>query len=141
MVGSPAELGKTMKGPIGLPLAASAHAGEVDDTMVIVHILMAVLFVGWILFFAFALYRFRRSRFMPLRRQRRRSGLVDYTKICLENYPLPSNPRACHAQCQRQPTDHPLSSHLRHYTAIGSSSPSCRLWGPAKKTSAASVVS
>ena len=49
-----------MKGPIGLPLAASAHAGEVDDTMVIVHILMAVLFVGWILFFAFALYRFRR---------------------------------------------------------------------------------
>lgn len=49
-----------MKGPIGLPLAASAHAGEVDDTMVIVHILMAVLFVGWILFFLFALYRFRR---------------------------------------------------------------------------------
>ena len=48
-----------MKGPIGLPLAASAHAGEVDDTMVIVHILMAVLFVGWILFFLFALYRFR----------------------------------------------------------------------------------
>jgi len=47
---------------MGLPLAASAHAGEVDHTMVLVHILMAVLFVGWILFFTYALYRFRRKR-------------------------------------------------------------------------------
>jgi len=50
-----------MNAPLGLPLAASAHAGEVDHTMVLVHILMAVLFVGWILFFLFALYRFRRK--------------------------------------------------------------------------------
>src|SRR5262245_43732028 len=51
-----------MNGPLGLPLAASAHAGEVDHTMVLVHILMGVLFVGWIAFCLFALYRFRRSR-------------------------------------------------------------------------------
>ena len=51
-----------MNGPLGLPLAASAHAGEVDQTMVLVHILMAVLFVGWALFFLYALYRFRRNR-------------------------------------------------------------------------------
>ena len=38
---------RAMNGPLGLPVAASAHAAEVDHTMVLVHILMAVLFVGW----------------------------------------------------------------------------------------------
>jgi cytochrome c oxidase subunit II len=47
---------------MGLPVAASAHAGEVDQTMILVHILMAVLFVGWIAFFLYALYRFRKSK-------------------------------------------------------------------------------
>src|SRR4029079_6610004 len=51
-----------MIGALGLPVAASAHAAEVDHTMVLVHILMAVLFVGWGAFFAFTLFRFRRSR-------------------------------------------------------------------------------
>jgi cytochrome c oxidase subunit 2 len=50
-----------MNGPLGLPVAASAHAAEVDHTMVLVHLLMAVLFVGWICFFLYALYRFRRK--------------------------------------------------------------------------------
>ena len=50
-----------MNGPLGLPVAASAHAAEVDHTMVLVHILMAVLFVGWMGFFLFTLYRFRRK--------------------------------------------------------------------------------
>ena len=47
---------------LGMPVAASAHAAEVDHTMVLVHILMAVLFVGWGAFFAFVLFRFRKSR-------------------------------------------------------------------------------
>jgi len=47
---------------LGLPLAASAHAGEVDFLMGLVHWLMLVLFVGWTAFFAYALVRFRRSR-------------------------------------------------------------------------------
>ena len=51
-----------MIGAMGLPVAASAHAGEVDHTMVLVHVLMALLFVGWIAFFLYALYRFRKSR-------------------------------------------------------------------------------
>ena len=51
-----------MNGPLGLPVAASAHAAEVDQTIVYIHILMAVLFVGWILFFIYALYRFRSKR-------------------------------------------------------------------------------
>jgi len=47
---------------MGLPVAASAHAGEVDQTMILVHIVMGVLFVGWIAFFLYALYRFRKSK-------------------------------------------------------------------------------
>jgi cytochrome c oxidase subunit 2 len=46
---------------LGLPVAASAHAGEIDNMLVLVHWLMLVLFVGWGLFFVYALYRFRRG--------------------------------------------------------------------------------
>ena len=46
---------------LGLPVAASAHAGEIDETMVLVHWLMAVLFVGWSIFFVYVLMRFRRK--------------------------------------------------------------------------------
>src|SRR3954470_15128859 len=46
---------------LGMPVAASAHAGELDHMIVLVHWLMLVLFVGWGLFFLFVLFRFRRS--------------------------------------------------------------------------------
>jgi cytochrome c oxidase subunit 2 len=46
---------------LGLPTAASAHAGEVDQLMVLVHWLMLVLFVGWSMFFVYVLVRFRRG--------------------------------------------------------------------------------
>ena len=46
---------------LGLPVAASAHASDVDSLISIVHWLMAVLFVGWGAFFVFALVRFRKS--------------------------------------------------------------------------------
>jgi cytochrome c oxidase subunit 2 len=45
---------------LGLPVAASTHAAEIDQMIVLVHWLMAVLFVGWGAFFLFALVRFRR---------------------------------------------------------------------------------
>jgi cytochrome c oxidase subunit 2 len=45
-----------------MPVAASAHAGQVDQIMVLVHWLMLVLFVGWSAFFVYVLVRFRRSR-------------------------------------------------------------------------------
>jgi cytochrome c oxidase subunit 2 len=51
-----------MLGVLGLPVAASAHAAEVDRTMVFVHVLMAVLFVGWIAFFFYTLFRFRAGK-------------------------------------------------------------------------------
>ena len=47
---------------LGVPVAASAHAGEVDRILVLVHWLMLVLFVGWGAFFAFVLFRFRSGR-------------------------------------------------------------------------------
>ena len=48
---------------LGMPAAASAHAGEIDHMIVLVHWLMLVLFVGWGAFFLFVLFRFRRILF------------------------------------------------------------------------------
>jgi cytochrome c oxidase subunit 2 len=45
-----------------LPPIASEHGPQIDNSLVWVHWLMAVLFVGWILFFFYCLWRFRRSR-------------------------------------------------------------------------------
>jgi heme/copper-type cytochrome/quinol oxidase subunit 2 len=47
---------------LGLPVAASSHAGDVDRLMVLVHWLMFVLFIGWAAFFVYVLVRFRRGR-------------------------------------------------------------------------------
>jgi cytochrome c oxidase subunit 2 len=46
---------------LGLPVAASTHAGEIDQMIVLVHWLMLALFVGWGAFFLFVLVRFRKS--------------------------------------------------------------------------------
>ena len=45
-----------------LPPAASAHAGEIDFVLLLVHILMFALFAGWSLYFTWVLFRFRRKR-------------------------------------------------------------------------------
>ena len=47
---------------LGLPVLASEHGAHVDDLIIYVHLLMIVLFVGWLSYFAYALFRFRRSR-------------------------------------------------------------------------------
>ncbi|MBI2214014.1 MAG: cytochrome c oxidase subunit II [Acidobacteria bacterium] len=47
---------------LGLPLLASEHGGKIDQLIIYVHIMMVVLFVGWGLFFAYTLIRFRKSR-------------------------------------------------------------------------------
>ncbi len=47
---------------LGLPVAASLRAGDIDRLMVLVHWLMLVLFVGWTAFFVYVLLRFRRGR-------------------------------------------------------------------------------
>jgi cytochrome c oxidase subunit 2 len=46
---------------LGLPVEASAHAGEIDNMIVLIHWLMAVLFIGWGIFFVYVLFRFRKG--------------------------------------------------------------------------------
>jgi cytochrome c oxidase subunit 2 len=45
-----------------MPPIASEHGAQIDRTLDWVHGLMAILFVGWILFFLYCLWRFRRAR-------------------------------------------------------------------------------
>jgi len=47
---------------LGLPALASEHGKDVDNLVIYVHWLMIVLFVGWLAYFAYALFRFHRSR-------------------------------------------------------------------------------
>src|SRR6266699_1038616 len=47
---------------LGLPVLASEHGKDVDNLIIYVHWLMIVLFVGWLGYFAYALFRFHRSR-------------------------------------------------------------------------------
>jgi cytochrome c oxidase subunit 2 len=45
-----------------LPILASEHGREVDNLILYVHWLMGALFVGWMAYFVFVLFRFRRAR-------------------------------------------------------------------------------
>jgi cytochrome c oxidase subunit II len=47
---------------LGLPVVASEHGKTVDDLVIYVHWLMIALFVGWLAYFAYALFRFHRAR-------------------------------------------------------------------------------
>jgi len=47
---------------LGLPILASEHGRQVDDLIIYVHWLMIVLFVGWLSYFAYTLFRFHKSR-------------------------------------------------------------------------------
>ena len=46
---------------LGLPIQASEHAPEIDEMIILIHYLMAVLFVGWGAFYVYTLIRFRAS--------------------------------------------------------------------------------
>jgi cytochrome c oxidase subunit 2 len=47
---------------LGLPVQASAQAAQLDRITSMVHLLMAIMFVGWGAYFAYVLIRFRRKR-------------------------------------------------------------------------------
>ena len=51
-----------ISGLLGLPDRASAHAGDIDFMMALVHWLMLFLFVGWGIYFIYVLFRFRQSK-------------------------------------------------------------------------------
>lgn len=46
---------------LGLPVQASAHAGEIDQMIILIHYLMFILFIGWGAFLVWVLVRFRAS--------------------------------------------------------------------------------
>jgi cytochrome c oxidase subunit II len=47
---------------LGLPELASSNGKAVDDLIIYVHWLMLALFVGWIIYFGYVLYRFNDAR-------------------------------------------------------------------------------
>jgi len=47
---------------LGLPVLASEQGKDVDWLIIYVHLLMIVLFIGWLAYFAYVLVRFHRSR-------------------------------------------------------------------------------
>ena len=47
---------------LGLPINASEQGAQIDRLLFYVHILMVVLFVGWITFFLYTIFRFRKGR-------------------------------------------------------------------------------
>ena len=51
-----------MKNFLGTPLIASNHGLGLDELMWYIHGLMFVLFVGWLIYFLYVLFRFRASR-------------------------------------------------------------------------------
>ena len=52
----------TMEKLLGLPVLASENGRDVDLLIIWVHWLMIALFVGWLAYFAYALFRFHKSR-------------------------------------------------------------------------------
>ena len=51
-----------MTGWLGLPVQASAQAAQLDRITLLVHALMAAMFIGWSVYFVYVLVRFRRRR-------------------------------------------------------------------------------
>lgn len=47
---------------LGMPPLASSNGQDVDDLIIYVHWLMLALFIGWIAYFCYAVWRFRASR-------------------------------------------------------------------------------
>jgi cytochrome c oxidase subunit II len=47
---------------LGLPILASEHGAQVDNLIFYVHLLMGALFVGWLTYFLYVLFRFRKAR-------------------------------------------------------------------------------
>lgn len=45
----------------GMPINAAAHGARIDSMMGLIHVVMAVLFIGWGFFFVFCLVRFRKG--------------------------------------------------------------------------------
>lgn len=68
---------------LGLPELASANGKAVDDLMVYLHWLMLALFVGWSLYFLYALWRFSARRNPVADHEGNQSKLPKYSEIAV----------------------------------------------------------
>ena len=68
---------------LGLPELASANGRAVDDLMVYVHWLMLVLFVGWIIYFGYVLFRFNAARNKKASYEGSKSKVPSYVELAI----------------------------------------------------------
>ena len=68
---------------LGLPELASANGKAVDDLMVYVHWLMLVLFIGWIIYFGYVLWRFSAARNPKADYEGSKSHLPKFSEIAV----------------------------------------------------------
>jgi cytochrome c oxidase subunit 2 len=68
---------------LGLSKPASVHGRAVDDLMVYVHWLMLVLFVGWIIYFGYVLWRFRSARQTKASYEGSKSKVPSYVEFAI----------------------------------------------------------
>ncbi|MFZ0829136.1 MAG: hypothetical protein WAO02_17120 [Verrucomicrobiia bacterium] len=68
---------------LGLPELASSNGKAVDDLMVYVHWLMLVLFVGWIIYFGYVLWRFNAARNPKADPEGSKSPIPKYTELAV----------------------------------------------------------
>ena len=68
---------------LGLPELASSNGQAVDDLIVYVHWLMLALFVGWILYFGYVLFRFNDARNKKADYQGSKSKVPSYVELAI----------------------------------------------------------
>ena len=68
---------------LGLPELASSNGKAVDDLMVYVHWLMLALFVGWIIYFGYVLWRFNSARNKNASYEGSKSSLPKYVELAV----------------------------------------------------------
>jgi len=102
---------------LGLPVLASDHGKQVDALIIYVHYLMAVLFVGWILYFFFVLLRFNRKAnpkadYVGIRGHASNyiEGLVALIEgVLLIGFAVPMWAKAVDSNSFPKPDEHPVS--------------------------------
>jgi cytochrome c oxidase subunit 2 len=68
---------------LGMPERAALGAKPIDDLIVYVHYLMAALFVGWVFYFCYTLWRFNAKRTAKANYVGSTSSLPKYTEIAV----------------------------------------------------------
>ena len=68
---------------LGLPELASTNGQAVDNLMVYVHWLMLVLFIGWIIYFGYVLFRFSAARNKKASYEGSKSKVPSYVELAI----------------------------------------------------------